>query len=216
MDGNRRFARERNLPTLEGHKLGYEKAKEVARWCRDAGVRHLILYAFSTENWNRSKEEVSYLTDMMKTLLFSEAEELRKESGAVRFVGDLDRFGADIAARARELEAGNPADPALTVVIALSYGGRAEVLQAVNKILAGGASGAVGEEEFAKHLWTAGIPDPDIILRTGGERRLSGFLPWQGVYSELFFSDTYWPAFSKKEFDDLLADYAKRERRMGK
>ena len=216
MDGNRRFARERGLATLEGHRMGYEKAKEVARWCRDAGVQHLILYAFSTENWNRPAEEVSYLTDMMKKLLSSGAEELRKESGAIWFVGDIDRFGETIAAQARAFEAQTPADPALTVVIALSYGGRAEIVQAVNKIIAAGKGGTIDEEEFAKNLWTAGVPDPDIIVRTGGERRLSGFLTWQSVYSELFFLDTYWPAFSKKEFDEILATYAQRERRMGK
>jgi len=216
MDGNRRFARERGLATLEGHRMGYAKAKEVAQWCRDAGVRHLVLYAFSTENWNRAPEEVAYLTDMMKKLLLSEVDELRKEHGAVRFVGDLERFGADFAAQARALEAQNPADPVLTVSIALSYGGRAEIVRAVNKLLDEAPRGEVGEKEFEKHLWTAGVPDPDIVLRTGGERRLSGFLPWQSVYSELFFLDTYWPAFSKKEFDEILAAYAKRERRMGK
>jgi len=217
MDGNRRYARERGLATLDGHRMGYTKAKEVAQWCRDAGVRHLILYAFSTENWNRPPEEVAYLTDMMKKLLLSEVDELRKERGAVRFVGDLERFGNDFAKQARAFEAQNPADPALTVIIALSYGGRAEIVRAVNKLLAeGGTRGTIDEKEFEKHLWTAGIPDPDLIVRTGGERRLSGFLTWQSVYSELFFLDTYWPAFSKKEFDEILATYAQRERRMGK
>ena len=216
MDGNRRFARERGLSTVEGHRLGFEKAKEVAGWCKDAGARYLVLYAFSTENWNRPPEEVAYLTDMMKTLLLSETGALRGENGAIRFVGDLGRFGAGFAEAARKLEAQNPPDPALTVVIALSYGGRPEILAAVNGLLAEGAKGPLTEEEFEKRLWSAGIPDPDLILRTGGETRLSNFLPWQSVYSELFFSDTYWPAFSKKEFDDMLAEYATRERRMGK
>lgn len=216
MDGNRRYARERGLSTAEGHRLGFEKAKEVARWCADAGVRHLVLYAFSTENWNRPQEEVVYLTDMMQTLLLSESENLRGENGAIRFVGELERFGADFAAAARKIEAQNPPEPALTVTIALSYGGRAEIAAAANALLAEGGRGPVTEEEFAKRLWTAPTPDPDLLLRTGGEMRLSNFLPWQSAYSELFFTDTYWPALTKEEFDGILAAYQTRERRMGK
>lgn len=215
MDGNRRFARERGIPTMEGHRLGYAKAKEVAGWCRDVGIKYLILYAFSTENWNRPHEEVSYLTGIFRTLLFSEAGELRKEGGAVRFIGDIDRFGADIATQVRQLEAQNPTEPTMTVVIALSYGGRLEILNAVHKVIAGGNKDPIPEAEFEKHLWTAGIPNPDLIIRTGGEKRLSNFLPWQSVYSELFFIGTYWPAFTKEEFGGIMEAYGRRERRIG-
>jgi undecaprenyl diphosphate synthase len=216
MDGNRRYARERGLSTAEGHRLGFEKAKEVAEWCRGAGVRHLILYAFSTENWNRPPEEVAYLTTMMQTLLLDESDKLRGEGGALRFVGELERFGADFCLAARKIEAENPPEPALTVTIALSYGGRPEILSAVNALLAEGAKDPVTEQEFAKRLWTAALPDPDLLLRTGGEMRLSNFLPWQSAYSELFFSDTYWPALTKEEFSGILQSYSERERRMGK
>ena len=216
MDGNRRFAREQGLHTMEGHKLGYKKAKEVAEWCRDVGIKYLILYAFSTENWKRSEEEVSYLTDIFKMGFLSEAGELKKEGGAVQFIGDIDRFGTEFAAQARALEATNPADPVATVAIALSYGGRHEILSAVNKLIREKKEGPLTEKEFEKHLSTSNIPDPDLIVRTGGERRLSNFLPWQSVYSELFFTDTYWPAFTKEEFESILESYKSRDRRMGK
>ncbi len=216
MDGNRRWAREHNLPTEEGHRLGYAKAKEAAQWCRDAGIKNMILYAFSNENWNRSPEEVGYLVRIFKKVLIGEAEELRKEGGAIRFIGDIARFGNDFEEETKRLENTNPDNPTMTVVIALSYGGRAEIVRAVNTILSENKSRSVTEEEFAAHLYTTGIPDPDLIIRTSGEERLSGFLPWQSVYSELFFVPMHWPALEKKDFEDILAEYAERERRHGK
>jgi undecaprenyl diphosphate synthase len=216
MDGNRRWAREHNLPTLEGHKRGYDKAQEAAGWCRDAGVKYLILYAFSNENWNRSPEEVAYLTEIFKTIVFDEAEEMRKENGAIRFIGDIARFGEDFEAQAKHLEAANPAEPSLTVVIALSYGGRQEIVRAVNELLKEKKIGEVTEADVAAHLYTRGIPDPDLILRTSGEQRLSNFLPWQATYSELFFVPMHWPEFSKEDFENVLKEYATRERRRGK
>lgn len=216
MDGNRRYARAHGLPQIEGHRLGYEKVKEASQWCRDAGVAYLVLYAFSTENWNRSPEEVSYLTDLFRTLLMTEAQELQEQNVALRFIGDVDRFGPELASKARELEANNPQAPDGTLVLALSYGGRLEILSAVNKLIAEGAKPPVDEATLARAMWSAGIPDPDMIIRVGGERRLSGFLTWGSVYSELFFSDTPWPAFTREEFMQMLDEYATRERRMGK
>ena len=216
LDGNRRYAREKGLPSLEGHRLGYEKLKEVARWCKEKGVEYLIVYAFSTENWNRAPEEVGYLTELIKTILTEGTRELQKEHMRVRFIGQLERFGKEIAESARKTETETKDNDELTVVIALSYGGRAEILKAAQELLKNPPEGELTEEVFEKHLWTAGIPDPDIILRTGGEQRLSGFLSWQGVYSELFFVPTYWPAFSKEEFEQILEEYGKRQRRHGK
>jgi len=216
MDGNRRFAKERGLPAMEGHRRGYAKAKEAASWCRDAGIKYLVLYAFSTENWSRSKEEISYLTGIFRKLLWSETNELRKENGAVRFLGDIGSFGADFERQARLLEESNPKKPGLTVALALSYGGRPEIIRAANNLLAKKAGGAVTEKEFSAELWTAGIPDPELVIRTGGEKRLSNFLTWQSVYSELFFTDTYWPEFTEEEFLGILKKYGMRERRMGK
>jgi len=215
MDGNRRWARERGLPTFEGHRLGYDKAKEAAQWCRDAGIKNMILYAFSNENWNRSPEEVAYLVDIFNTIIFKEAEEFRKENGAIRFLGDLTRFGEAFVKQAKHLEATNPENPSLTIAIALSYGGRQEIVHAVNELLVGGRD-SVTEEDIEAHLYTRGLPDPDLIIRSSGEQRLSNFLAWQGVYSELFFSPIYWPAFTEEDFKKILSDYSNRERRMGK
>ncbi len=183
MDGNRRWAKAAGLTTLEGHKRGYAKAKEVAQWCRDSGVKHLILYAFSNENWSRSPEEVKYLTDIFNSIIFDEAEELRKENGAICFIGDTTRFGEKFAAQVKHLEDTNPKSPSMTVVVALSYGGRQEIVCAVNTLMKQKSGGEVTEEEFSKHLYTAHIPDPDLIIRTSGEQRLSNFLPWQSLYS---------------------------------
>lgn len=216
MDGNRRFAREHGIPTIEGHRFGYAKSREVAEWCKDAGIKYLILYAFSTENWNRSTEEVSYLVSLFKTLLFAEANDLQKEGIEVRLIGTLERFGMDFVKQALQLQASNPVQPAMTVVIALSYGGRTEITNAVNELLAEQHKGLITEKEIEKHLWTAGIPNPELIVRTGGDMRLSNFLPWQSVYSELFFIDTYWPSFTKEELNDILEKYEKRDRRIGK
>ncbi len=216
MDGNRRFAKAHGLPQVEGHRLGYAKLKEVAGWCQEVGIKFLTVYAFSTENWNRSKDEVSYLVDLFKTVLFSEAEKIQKEHGAIRFIGDLGRFSKDMVAKIKELENNNPVEPNLTLVVALSYGGRLEILSAINKLIEKGSVTSFTEEEFSKQLWSTGIPDPDLIIRVGGEKRLSNFLTWQSVYSELFFSDTTWPAFTKEEFLSILEEFSNRDRRMGK
>ncbi len=215
MDGNRRWARELGLTTYDGHAKGYAKAKEVSNWCREAGIKHMVLYAFSNENWNRSEKEVAYLVEIFNTIIFNEAEDFRKEHGAVRFIGDIERFGEKFQEQVTKLEATNPSDPSLTVTIALSYGGRQEIVRAVNKIVSEGA-GEINEEEFAAHLYTHNIPDPDLIVRTSGEQRLSGFLPWQSTYSELMFVPMHWPAFLKKDFDAVLEEFASRERRHGK
>ncbi len=215
MDGNRRWAREQGLPTLEGHRRGYKKSKQVMGWCKDAGVTHLVVYALSTENWNRAKEEVSYLMDLFRTLLTAEVDSLQREGVAVHFSGDLTRFPDDLQEMMNSVHVKNKKASQYHLWIAGSYGGRPEILEAVNKIIAEGVT-QVDEKTFASRLWTAGMPDPDIIIRTGGEKRLSNFLPWQSVYSELFFVDTYWPAFSKREFDTILRAYARRERRLGR
>jgi undecaprenyl diphosphate synthase len=214
MDGNRRWARERGLPTLEGHRKGYEKLKEVSDWCKEAGIPNLVVYGFSTENWSRAQEEVSYLMDLIREMLLRDAEEMRQRSGRMKIVGQRDRFAPDIQKAMLDAEEMTK-EGTHTLWLALSYGGRAEITHAVNKLLKEGKK-EVSEEEVSKRLWTSGMPDPDLIIRTSGEQRLSGFLPWQGVYSELFFVNTHWPAFSKEDFNTVLAQYAERERRMGK
>ncbi len=214
MDGNRRWARARGLPTVEGHRAGYEKLKEVVRWAKARGIGTVVIYAFSTENWNRSAEEVGYLMDLFRTVLSRELGEIEKEDLRITFIGERERFADDLRTLMENVEAKTAGARSGRLVVALSYGGRAEILAAAAKLAAAGVANP-SEEEFAGALWTAGIPDPDLVIRTGGERRLSNFLPWQSVYSELFFSATHWPDFSEREFDEALADFASRTRRRG-
>lgn len=211
LDGNRRWAREHNLPSLEGHRQGVEKLKETARWVRDRGVKHLAVYAFSTENWNRSKEEVSYLLKLFRTVVEEFFGELSKENIRVRFVGEREKFDKETQEAMLRVEEASEKNDGLTLWVCFSYGGRAEIVAAANA-----AKGEITEESLNKNLWTSGMPDPDIIIRTGGEKRLSGFLTWQSIYSELFFIDEYWPDFSEKILDKILAEYTIRPRRMGK
>lgn len=215
MDGNRRFAKEHGLSPIEGHKRGYEKLKEVIEWTKDVGIQNLIVYAFSTENWNRSKEEVSYLIRLLKEVLTEQIEEFNEKGIKLIFAGDLKRFSENMQKLMNDAEEKTKNNDKQTLVLGISYGGRTEILHAVNNLLKEGRM-SVNEEEFSQALWTKDVPDPDIIIRTSGERRLSGFLPWQSVYSELFFPKTHWPAFSKEEFLDILKEFSSKERRRGK
>lgn len=216
MDGNRRFAKEQGKSALEGHKAGFEKLKEVLRWAKDAGVGHVVAYAFSSENWSRAASEVSYLLDLMRLALQKEFDDFKKEGGILHCVGDVSRFPEDLQKLIQKAEEETASNSGPHLYLALSYGGRAEIVHAVKRIVKENPKPEeVTEEYFAKHLFTQGMPDPDLIIRTSGEKRLSGFLPWQSVYSELFFVDTYWPAFSKEEFEAILREYGERERRFG-
>ncbi len=215
MDGNRRWAHSRGLSSVEGHTAGLKKAKDIVRHAFSRQIGTIILYAFSTENWNRTPEEVAYLMDLFSRALVQELDELSREGIRVRFVGDLGRLPEKLRMSIRKLEQQSiSADSGNTLVIALSYGGRAEILATANRLLAAGGKN-ISEADFSAALWTAGIKDPDIIIRTGGEKRLSNFLPWQSVYSEFFFSDSFWPDFSHAELDVILARYAGRDRRRG-
>jgi len=214
MDGNRRWAKANNLPKLEGHRLGYKKIKELMRWAKDANIQNIIVYAFSTENWNRTKDEVSYLMDLFRFIFKNEIRYLKQEGIRVRYMGEKHRFSPDFQKLMAKTEQETAKAQGPLLGICLSYGGRAEIIQATNQAIAKGKP--IDETSFSKYLWTSGIPDPDIIIRTGGEYRLSGFLTWQNVYSELFFTQTYWPAFTKKEFMDILEEFASRDRRNGR
>lgn len=214
MDGNRRWAREHNVPVFEGHQKGYEKFKEVVRWAKEANIQTLICYAFSTENWKRTEDEVGYLMQLFETALKNEFDEVSKENARIRFIGERGALSENMQKLMGNLEDKTKNNTAITVVIAISYGGRAEIVNALRKAHSEG--GDLSEEAVAQHLWTHDLPDPDIVIRTGGEKRLSNFLPWQSVYSELFFKDSYWPDFSKAEFEDILKEFSERERRHGK
>ncbi len=215
LDGNRRWAKAKGLSTFEGHKKGYEKVKDILQWAKESHVPFVIAYAFSNENWNRAVEEVSYLLGLFKTTLTAGVEELHAEGFRVRCIGELSRFSPELQELIRVAEERTRGNPGPTLVLALSYGGRKEILHAVLRATQAGKE-ALTESEFASYLWTHDIPDPDLIIRTGGERRLSGFLTWQSVYSELFFIDTYLPDFSKEEFQGILREFGTRERRMGR
>ncbi|TSC64793.1 MAG: undecaprenyl diphosphate synthase [Parcubacteria group bacterium Gr01-1014_91] len=214
LDGNRRWAKARGLSKLEGHRAGKENLKTVTRFIRDSGIKHLVVYAFSTENWNREPVEVSYLMELFRESIKKEMTELGKEGVRTRFVGQRERFSEDLQQSMDEIEKETSKNEAITLWVCLSYGGRAEIVAAANAATA--KSDIITEEILSKNMWTAEMPNPDIIIRTGGEKRLSGFLTWQSIYSELFFIDTFWPDFNKETFDAILAEFAGRERRNGK
>ena len=214
MDGNRRWARSHNLPEFEGHGAGYKKLQEVVGWARDAHIPHVVAYAFSMENWKRSEEEVGYLMKLFRSVLEKETEKMIKERVRVHFVGNRARFNEDLQQMMTKMEEVTAAAYEITLHLLMSYGGRAEIVAATNALIEEGAA-TLTEETFAEKLWSYPMPDPDIIVRTGGEKRLSGFLPWQSVYSELFFTDSFWPAFTKEEFEEILTQYHSRKRNFG-
>jgi len=221
MDGNRRFAKEASLPTLEGHRLGGQVLIDSMEYFSRAGVEHLVYFAFSTENWNRETNEVEYLMQLFGEYLKEIKQKIsNREEGEpklrIRFIGQREDFTPELQSQMDDLEISSEAygDVVTTVWIALSYGGRAEIIEAVNVAIGGGK--AVDEKAFEKLLWTAALPDPDMIVRTSGEMRLSNFLTWSSVYSELYFIKKHWPALTETDFKDILSEYAKRERRHGR
>ncbi len=217
MDGNRRWAKSKGLELLEGHTKGGDTLKNTVLWARDLGVEHIIFYTFSTENWNRSEEEVSYLISLIGKFIKSDLDCFNIEGGVLHYVGDLSRFSSDLQKIFLDSEEKTAGNKGPHVYFALNYGGRAEILSAVKKIVSENPKQEdITEDYFKKHLQTGNMPDPDIIIRTSGEMRLSGFLPWQGVYSELFFTKTLWPDFTKEEFQKILEEYRGRDRRIGK
>ena len=215
-DGNRRWAKEQGLPQLEGHRAGYEKFKEIVPWAKARGVHNLIFYGFSTENWNRTPEEVSYLMNLLRLGVTQDADVARKENMRLRIIGQVERLAPDLQESIRKIEAETANFSDGTIALAISYGGRAEIVQAVNRIIDEKRQGPVDEKTFASYLWTHDIPDPDLVIRTGKEMRISNFLSWQSVYSEFYFTDTYWPALSKEELYQILDEFASRERRLGR
>lgn len=218
MDGNRRFARSKGFPVIKGHELGYEKIKEFLSWVKEAKIHNVIIYAFSTENWKRAREEVGYLLKLLEQVVIDKAGELKREKTKIKFIGQLERFPEKIRKAMLALENDTKHNKE-TLVVAMSYGGRAEIIEGIKKLVREkGKEGALQlkEEDFGKFLWTAGVPDPDLIIRTSGEVRTSNFLPWQSAYSEWFFPKTLWPAFTKAEFFKILKEFSERERRNGK
>ena len=213
LDGNRRWAREKGLPTLEGHRAGVETLKEAVRAAGEKGIGHVAVFAFSTENWRREPAEVACLMELFMEMAGKHAGELAREGARTRFVGQRERFSPELQKSMDAVERDTAHNGKITLWICLSYGGRAEIVEAARAVAAEG--GEITEESLRAHFWSAQMPDPDIIIRTGGEKRLSGFLLWQSAYSELFFIDKHWPDFAKEDLEAVLNEYAARERRMG-
>jgi undecaprenyl diphosphate synthase len=215
MDGNRRWARGRGLPVFEGHRAGFETLKKVLGWCKEASIPHVVVYAFSTENRKRDAQEVQALFSLAQEALQTSASAFQKEGVAVHVVGEKTGLPASLIQAQKICEEKNPPDARFHLWLCFNYGGRAEILAGVQSVLAHTPHEDLNEATFRTHLWTRDMPDPDIIVRTGGEKRLSGFLLWQGAYAELCFLDTLWPDFSRDEFTQVLAEVAERERRFG-
>lgn len=213
LDGNRRWAKEKGFPTLEGHRRGFETLKSIARAVRERGVPHLAVYAFSTENWNRSQEEVEGLMELIREAALNGTSNLVKEGVRLRFVGDLAQLADDVRAALEKAETDSTSNRGFTLWICLSYGSRAEIVAAAEA--AGAHEGLLTEELVRQHMWTAEMPDPDIIIRTGGQKRLSNFLLWQSAYSELFFLDMLWPDFKETDLGSVLVEYEGRKRNFG-
>jgi undecaprenyl diphosphate synthase len=220
MDGNGRWAAQRGLPRLEGHRRGVEALRQAVRAAPDFGIRYLTLYSFSTENWSRPPQEVSDLMALLKRFIRNDLAELHSHNVRVKVIGLRDNLEKEISALLREAEDLTRSNSGLMLVIAFNYGSRQEIAQAARALAEKVAAGRLAPDDvtptsLANHLDTAGIPDPDLIIRTSGERRLSNFLMWQAAYAELVFLPIYWPEFDRLAFAGALADYAHRERRFG-
>jgi undecaprenyl diphosphate synthase len=217
MDGNGRWAELRGLPRIEGHRRGAERSKEIVDVARELGVKCLTLYAFSTENWQRPQTEVTTLMKILEIYLKNEFSGLIRKNVVFRAIGETWRLPENIQALIRETEEKSAANTGMHLVAALSYSGRSEIIRAVKKIVdARVEPEEVTEDFFSSQLDTTGLPQPDLIIRTSGERRLSNFLLWQSAYAELYFTETLWPDFDKDEFVLAIQDFQSRERRFGK
>ena len=217
MDGNRRWARERNLPSLEGHRRGYEKLKEIAELCFKKGIGILTVFAFSTENWNRSKNEISYLMKLLKKAINESLEMFDKDNIKIKVSGRLGELSYDLQKAILNTVEATRNNTKGVLNLALNYGGRIEIIDAVKRIIAQKISAEkIDEKVIQENLYANDLIDPDLIIRTSGEQRLSGFLLWQSAYSELYFTPKYWPDFTERDLDKALEEYSKRERRFGK
>ncbi len=214
MDGNGRWATRRCLPRVAGHKKGMDALRACVRHCGDRGIKVLTVFAFSSENWNRPADEVSGLMELLGLALAREVPQLRTEGVRVNFVGDRSGLSDKVQAGLAQAEASTAANTRLVFNICFNYGGRWDIAVAAARLAA--AAQPITEASLAAALSLAHVPDPDLIIRTGGEHRLSNFLLWQAAYSELYFTDKLWPDFGAQELDAALADYAGRERRFGK
>lgn len=220
MDGNGRWAQQRGLPRSVGHRAGMERVRDAVESCLEVGVRYLTLYAFSTENWHRPPAEVNYLMELFEEALRDEIPKLHQKGVRIRFIGLKQGLRPTLIKSMEQSEQLTSANQALTLNIALNYGGRSELVAAAKGLMRATQKGELKPEdlteaELAKHLFTAGQPDPDLLIKPGREYRISNFLIWQLAYAELYFSDVYWPDFGKTEMEKAFIEYSRRERRFG-
>lgn len=214
MDGNGRWAKKRRMPRSFGHNAGMNAMIKLAEHAQSLGVKYLTVYTLSTENLSRLKEELEALFGLFRSYFSKNVKKLYKQNAAVKIVGDLSPLPDDVVKLLKDGESGSPVGAEFTLIFAINYGSRPEILRAVNLAVERGEK--VDEKSFGALLFTSGVPDPDLIIRTGGEIRLSNFLTYQAAYAELYFTDVLFPDFDGKEFDKAIADYAKRDRRFGK
>ncbi|MBS3920538.1 MAG: isoprenyl transferase [Deltaproteobacteria bacterium] len=220
MDGNGRWAKKKNLSRISGHLKGVDSVREVVTACREMGIKVLTLYAFSMENWQRPKEEVTALMGLLKEYLLKERDEMVKNNIRLSAIGRLEDLSPDVRATLDEAIKQTKKCDGMILNLALSYGGRSEILYAVHGILSDLKKGRIKEEEidlssFPQYLWTRGLPDPDLLIRTSGESRISNFLLYQIAYTELYLTETLWPDFNREELQKAIVDYQSRERRFG-
>ena len=221
MDGNRRWAKNKGMPKNFGHKKGAENVVKITRAMKESGVKYLTLYAFSTENWQRSEEEVNSLMQLLREYLEKEFKEIMDNNVRILFIGERDMLAQDIVEKMERIEKESAQNTDLTLCVALSYGSRQEILSAVKRIVSDIQKNKISSTDispalFSSYLYTSEIPDPDILIRTSGEQRISNYLLWQIAYTELFFTETLWPDFSKEELLQIIEQFNSRERRYGK
>lgn len=216
MDGNRRWARSRGLSVFKAHEAGYATFKKITSYAFKKGIKIITVFAFSTENWSRSKAEVAVILELFQKALLKELNELIKEGIQVRFIGDLSRFPKKLHTEMEYVMEKTKKNKKGILHIAANYGGREEIVHVIKKCIQKKIPfNALTEKKISQEFYTYPLPDPDVILRTSGEQRLSGFLPWQSVYSELIFLEKFWPDFNEADLDWVLAEFKKRKRRFG-
>ena len=217
MDGNRRWAKEHNLPSAAGHKKGVTSLRNIVRACDELGIKYLTVYAFSTENWKRSKDEVDFLMDLVAVTLKNELNDMHKEGVKISFIGDSSRLSDKLQKITFNAQEKTKNNQGVNLQIALNYGSRDEIVHAVKSIIDEGLNAeSINEDVISEHLFTKNIPNPDILIRTGGEKRISNYLLWQIAYSEVIVVDEYWPEFDRCSLIKCIEEFNRRQRRYGK
>ncbi|MFN3283302.1 MAG: polyprenyl diphosphate synthase [Pseudothermotoga sp.] len=214
MDGNGRWAQKRGLPRIEGHRRGAQKAEKIIEWCAEIGIKYVTLYTFSTENWKRPEKEVKYLFSLLVEMLNKKFTRMMEQGVRIRFCGLIDQLPKQVLEVCRDFEAKTKDNQRIQAILALNYGGRREIIDAINRAIQDRIT-QFDEDKLRKYLYLPDVPDPDFVIRTSGEERISNFLLWQIAYSELYFTKVLWPDFSKEDFLRAIKDFENRHRRFG-